>query len=146
MHKSFLVMQYAMAVPFNGKISNITLAKRHSKIAFISGKDIKQPLFHLYPGMMCAWKRQPRGWFNIRMPSYQHRKSHCGDKTILRPSYLHNGISYAGKTIPLYWIRVHVSCGLCCRWLMTKLARYVCAAHAQMWSIYSVNVFVSAIV
>ena len=36
--------------------------------------------------------------------SYQYRKSHCGDKTILRPSYLHNGISYTGKTISLYWI------------------------------------------
>ena len=33
-------------------------------------------------------------WFNIKISSYQYRKSHCGDKTILRPSYLHNGISY----------------------------------------------------
>ena len=39
------------------------------------------------------------------MPSYQYRKLHCGDKTILRPSYLHNGISYTGKTTSLYWIR-----------------------------------------
>ena len=44
-------------------------------------------------------------WFNIKMTSYQYRKSHCGDKTILRPSYLHNGISYTGKTTSLYWIR-----------------------------------------
>ena len=29
-------------------------------------------------------------WFNIKMSSYQYRKSHCGDKTILRPSYVHN--------------------------------------------------------
>ena len=36
------------------------------------------------------------------MKSYQYRKSHCGDKTILRPSYLHNGISYTGK-IPWDW-------------------------------------------
>ena len=28
--------------------------------------------------MLCAG-----GWFNIKMPSYQCRKSHCGDKTIL---------------------------------------------------------------
>ena len=42
--------------------------------------------------------------FNIKMTSYQYRKSHCGDKTILRPSYLHNGISYTGKTTSLYWI------------------------------------------
>ena len=45
------------------------------------------------------------GWFNKKMPSYQYRKSHCGDKTILRPSYLHNGISYTGKMTSLYWIR-----------------------------------------
>ena len=37
-------------------------------------------------------------------PIYQYRKSHCGDQTILRPSYLHNGISYTGKTASLYWI------------------------------------------
>ena len=37
------------------------------------------------------------GWFNIKMPSYQYRKSHGGDKTNQRPSYLHNGISYTGK-------------------------------------------------
>ena len=50
-------------------------------------------------------KTGPGGWFNIKMLSYQYRKSHCGDKTILRPSYLHNGVSYTGKTTSLYWIR-----------------------------------------
>ena len=39
------------------------------------------------------------------MSYYQCRKSHCGDKTILRPSYFHNGTSYTGKMISLYWIR-----------------------------------------
>ena len=48
-------------------------------------------------------RHSPGGWINIKMSSYQYRKSHCGDKTILRPSYLHNGISYTGKT-SLYWI------------------------------------------
>ena len=43
--------------------------------------------------------------FNINMTSYQCRKSHCGDKMILRPSYLHNGLSYINKMISLYWIR-----------------------------------------
>ena len=28
------------------------------------------------------------------MSPYQYRKSHCGDKTVVRSSYLHNGISY----------------------------------------------------
>ena len=48
----------------------------------------------------------PGPWCNIKMTSYQYRKSHCGDKTILRPSYLHNGISYTGNMTSLYWIRV----------------------------------------
>ena len=48
---------------------------------------------------------RPGPWFNIKMSSYQYRKSHCGDKTVVRSSYLHNGISYTGKTSSLYWIR-----------------------------------------
>ena len=43
------------------------------------------------------------------MSSYQYRISHCGDKTVLRPSYLHKGISYTGKTTSLYWIEVQIS-------------------------------------
>ena len=39
---------------------------------------------------------------------YQYRKSHCGDKTVVRSSYLHNGISYTGKMSSLYWIRAMV--------------------------------------
>ena len=33
------------------------------------------------------------------MSSYQYRKSHCGDKTVLWLSYLHNGISYTDNEI-----------------------------------------------
>ena len=40
--------------------------------------------------------------------SYQYGKSHCGDKTILRPSYLYNGISYTCK-MSLYWTRALVA-------------------------------------
>ena len=50
-------------------------------------------------------------WINIKMSSYQYRKPHCGDKMILRPSYLHNGISYTGKMASLYWIRTLVVIG-----------------------------------
>ena len=42
--------------------------------------------------------------FTIKMTSYQYRKSYCGDKTVVRSSYLHNGISYTGKISSLYWI------------------------------------------
>ena len=61
---------------------------------FISHTNIEESYLFWY------WLSLVRSgpWFNIKMSSYQHRKSHCGDKTILRPSYLHNGISYTGKT------------------------------------------------
>ena len=48
---------------------------------------------------------RPGPQFNIKMTSYQYRKSHCGDRTVLRPSYLHNGISNTDKLTSLYWIR-----------------------------------------
>ena len=44
-------------------------------------------------------------WFIIKITSNQYRKSHCGDKTVVRSSYLHNGISYTSKTTSLYRIR-----------------------------------------
>ena len=42
--------------------------------------------------------------FNIKILSYQYRKPHCGDKMVVRSSYLHNEISYTGKMSSLYWI------------------------------------------
>ena len=42
------------------------------------------------------------------MPSYQYRKSHCGDKTVVRSSHLHNGISCTGKMTSLYWIKAQM--------------------------------------
>ena len=47
-------------------------------------------------------------WFSIKMPSYQYRKTHCGYKTILRTSYLHNGIFHTCKMTSLYWIGAQV--------------------------------------
>ena len=43
------------------------------------------------------------------MSSYQYRKSHRWDKTVVRSSYLHNGIFYTGKMSSLYWTRALVS-------------------------------------
>ena len=51
------------------------------------------------------WPNIPGPWFNIKISSYQYRKSHCGEKTVVRSSYLHKGISYTGKMTSLYWIR-----------------------------------------
>ena len=50
-----------------------------------------------------VWTKRSGPWFDIKMSSYQCRKSHCGDKTVVRSSYLHNGISYTGKMTSLYW-------------------------------------------
>ena len=47
------------------------------------------------------WRPWP--WFNIKMSSYEYRKSHCGGKTVVRSSSLHNGISYTHKLTSLYW-------------------------------------------
>ena len=58
-------------------------------------------------------------WFNIKIPSYQYRTSHCGGKTILRPSYLHNGMSYTGKMASLYWIGA-LGCILQQNWSLSK--------------------------
>ena len=44
-----------------------------------------------------------RPWLNIMMPPYLCRKFHCGDKTIIKSSYLGNGISYTGKMAPQMW-------------------------------------------
>ena len=51
------------------------------------------------------FKQGPGPWFNIKMSSYQYRKSHCGDKTILLSSYLHNGISCFINDVAVIWYR-----------------------------------------
>ena len=67
----------------------------------IPGKTVF--LIETAPGALIQCK-QSGGWSNKKMPSYQYRKSYCGDKTILRPSYLHNRISYTGKMASFCWI------------------------------------------
>ena len=40
------------------------------------------------------------------MLSYQEMKSHCGEKMILQPSFLHIGISCTDKMTYLCWIGI----------------------------------------
>ena len=68
----------------------------------------------------------------------QYRKSHCGDKTILRPSYLHNGISYTGKTPPLYWVRALV------RPLWTG-SSYVLVTHLPLDKMAAISLMISSV-
>ena len=79
---------------------------------------------------LLRWRTGPGPWFNIKMSSYQYRKSHYGDKTILRPSYLHNGISYTGKMIYLHWIRVQFT-----YWRMDYLALIGIGASFLLWRV-----------
>ena len=75
----------------------------------------------------CEWtvtEWRPGPWFNITMSSYQYRKSHCGDKTVVRSSYLHNGICYTGKMTSLYWIRS--------LFVVMKLIKITCKCSRKM--------------
>ena len=38
------------------------------------------------------------------MSSFQYRKSHSGDKRVIRSSYLHNGIYFTSQVASFYWI------------------------------------------
>ena len=66
--------------------------------------------------LLFGLESQGGSWFNIKMPSqsHQYRKSHCWDKTILRLTYLHHGISYTGKMASLFWIGGQISLFYCC--------------------------------
>ena len=73
----------------------------HGHLIFIMGIPI--------PGKMVfilIWDPWPR--FNIKMLSYQYRKFHCGDKMVVRSSYLHNGISYVLSffVTPRHWTKL----------------------------------------
>ena len=75
----------------------------------IKQHDREYRIITIYPAYSqyhSCWWPGPR--FNMKMSSYQYRKSHCGDKTVVRSSYLHNGISYTVKMSSLYWIRALV--------------------------------------
>ena len=72
--------------------------------------------------------------FNIKMTSYQYRKSHCRDKTVERSSYLHNGNSFTGKTTSLYWIRALGGCWCCAGF--THTCEYEACCDIR-WSLYS---------
>ena len=72
-------------------------------------------------------RRWSGGQFNINMPTYRYRKSHRGDKTIFRPSYLHNGISYTGKMTSLYWI------GACNLFIYHTPLLVMCVIETLLW-------------
>ena len=91
------------------KINRWPVWKRTLTIPYLMHYICIRSILHTFWSQMNNFpKWWPGPWFNIKMSSYQYRKSHSGDKMILRPSYLHNGISYTGKMTYLYWIRAQV--------------------------------------
>ena len=91
----------------SGPWFNITI-RASEKIFGFSAKFEAQKVFSfIHLKISASVRRARRAWFSdalIKMSSYLYRKSHCGDKTVVRSSYLHNGISYTGKMSSLYWI------------------------------------------
>ena len=81
-----------------------------SKRTVLGDVEWKRPTNVSFNIRICIRNIRPGPWLNINISSYQYRKSHCGDKTVVRSSYLHNGISYTGKMISLYWIGAQGMC------------------------------------
>ena len=92
-------------------------------------------------GLFCPY---PGPRFNIKMSSYQYRKSHYGDKTVVRSSYLHSGISYSGKMTSLYRIRAQTAI----QWALTHWGHQItiadkfpstnlyCDDNFHIWSVF----------
>ena len=109
-YPSFYPAVFALTVlkPVNARIHDYQLLCVYCKCAWwIYDLRVNIITSILIPGPSFSWMVnfhtpmtiwEAGCWFNKNMLSYPYRKSHCGDKTILRPSYLHNGISYTGKT------------------------------------------------
>ena len=92
---------------FWSQVENISGTKKRLHCTWCNDNTHSACISHLVEDFPSSYLSGPG--FNIKMPSYQYRKSHCWDKTILRPSYLNNGISHTGKTTSLYWIRAQNS-------------------------------------
>ena len=107
--KSSIVITYIKMCPnknHNGEFIQILWQVTHEVVPYLI--SFWPPLV-LTSVSILLWRLCSGSSFNIKMTSYRYGKSHCGGKTILCPSYLHNGISYTGKTTSLYWIRALVS-------------------------------------
>ena len=85
---------------------------------------------------------RPGPRFNMNILSYQYRKSYCGDETVVRSSYLHNGISYIGKMTSLYWIRAQASIWHRYMSNVVFLRHITCITFCRIYSVLMLNVTV----
>ena len=109
----WLKVQYAPIGSIENKSALIQVMAGRQTGDSATSRDLKQWYWQRYATI---WRHIPNGlikepvpWFNIKMSSYQYRKSHCGGKMVVRSSYLDNGISYTGKMTSLYWTRAQWS-------------------------------------
>ena len=93
-------MSYAQRWPFCFRLNVLKCLKKQWRCGGGDGRGESNYLLEY----LCP----PGPWFNIKMLSYQYRKTHCGDKTIVSSSYLHNGISFTGQKRSLYWTRAQI--------------------------------------
>ena len=83
------------------KILELSSVDGNRCITFPLFRNIYQPSFN-------QGRSAPGPRFSIKMSFYPYRKSHCGDKTVVRSSYLHSGIFYTGKMASLYWFNPQI--------------------------------------
>ena len=90
----YLGLRKVLASEGRRYISNVTSHWLTSTLV-IEDNAQKAPSSWLHVWHSCLHKT----WVLIQYKDdiFQHRESHYGDKTIFRPSYLHNEISYTGK-------------------------------------------------
>ena len=133
----------SLAIVYSAFYSGVDQRKHQSSasLAFVWGihrdrwiprtkGQLRGKCFHFMTSSCASILSLSGPWFNIKMLSYQYRKSHCGDKTVVRSSYLHNGISYTGKISSLYWFGALMSAG-------KVMARFGSHMHTQqaLWGL-----------
>ena len=118
MHSQFMDLWYGIAcqrkLGYVMKLKQKRNLKTHLLVKFVNESTLitsfmGPTLGHLGPtgprwAQCWPYELYYLGPDSIKMSSYQYRKSHCADKTVVRSSYLHNGIYYTGKMSSLYWI------------------------------------------
>ena len=101
----------SLAIVYSAFYSGVDQRKHRDRWIPRTKGQLRGKCFHLMTSSCASIISLSGPWFNIKMLSYQYRKSHCGDKTVVRSSYLHNGISYTGKISSLYWFGALMSAG-----------------------------------
>ena len=94
MHHGTCVTHVPWCVP--GSLTSGLLWSRWRGKRSRHSRRMRNPQFYVFGKRPMLGNDRHWSWFNIKKTHYV--------KTVLRSSYLHNGISYTGKMTSLYWI------------------------------------------